>query len=228
MASMSSVLDPAAPGVDAEYARYIDGDLLGKIIARNLLTNVIGHSPADIFTPIGRYGDADVKYADASRVASDPGDGHVETAQGRVTFEIKLSRLNMGNRKTNQLAENWAFQNILRTPGRVDKRYDILIAIGLNSRGLEDREYWQHLKATHAALMKAGHPSNEDAMPHEREFLSRCSFFVLPRKWAPTNFFRINVHTVERKRYGRYRAWGHDEQRCRAVWNDALKGLAGA
>jgi hypothetical protein len=224
---MTTVLDPRAPSAAAEYARYIDGDLLGKIVTRNLLINVLQYPADKIYTPIGRYGDAATKYVGPAEVVNDPGDGHVDTPHGRVTFEIKIGRINMGNRKTWKLAENWAFVNILHTPAKMPKAYDILIAIGLRLLGLEDENYWSHLQSTYGNLRNRGLPCRLDALPHERDFLSLCSFFITPRADVPTNYFRINVDRVDQSIHKAYRAWGYDEQRCREVWAKALEVVRG-
>jgi hypothetical protein len=222
---MATVLDPRAPSVAAEYARYIDGDVFGKVVARNLLINVLGYAAEKVYTPIGRYGDAATKYANSANVVNDPGDGHVETPQGRVTFEIKLARINMGNRKSGTLAENWAFVNILHTPAKVPKTYDVLIAIGLRSLGFEDEKYWSHLQSTDGELRKLGLPCRLDALPHEKDFLTFCSFFIVPRAAVRTNYFRVNADRVDRTPHKTYRAWGHDDVRCKEVWGNALRAV---
>ena len=222
---MPGFLDPAAPSIAAEYARYIDGDLLGKVITRNFLVNRLGFSHTDVYTPIGRYGDAMVKYATPGKVAHDAGDGHVDTDDGRVTFEIKFARINIANRARGSSSENWAFAKLLTSPGKVPKTYDLLIAIGILTLGLEDERYWHHLSQVHERLRADGCRANVEALPHEPDYLSICSFFILPRTRVPTNNFRISVGAVEASNYGQQRAWGHDEPRCRTVWNNALCAL---
>ena len=140
---MVGFLDLLAPNVAAEYARYIDGDLLGKLIAKNFLVNRLGYASEAVLTPLGRYGDARAKYATPGTVIHDPGDGHVHTTQGRISYEVKCARINMGNRHTGNTAENWAFVNLLTTPAKVPKSYDVLIAIGIATLGLEDELGWQ-------------------------------------------------------------------------------------
>jgi hypothetical protein len=222
---MNSALDPNSPSIAAEYARYLDGDILGKIITRNFLLNLVGLKQAAIFIPVGRYGNAREKYLEGGVVQNDPGDGHVDIQGRRVTFEIKLARINMGNRKTGSLAENWAFVNILHTPAKAPKSYDILIAIGLRTLGLEDDRFWSHSKEVHRNLRAREIPAREDALPHEPDFLSLCSFFVVPRAEVATNYFRINVDLVDKSPHARYRAWGHDAKQCTQVWQSAVAGL---
>jgi hypothetical protein len=224
---MTGFLDPSAPSTSAEYARYIDGDLLGKLITRNLLINRLGCAPSTVFIPLGRYGDAKVKYAEDGAVTHDLGDGHIEIGSRRITFEIKCARINIANRTRGDTSENWAFVNLLHSPGKAFKSYHVLVAVGVRTLGLEDENYWHHLEQVHARLRADGHSSNIDALPHEAEFLSLCSFFILPRTEIPTNYFRINVDSVSKSRHAQYRAWGHDEPRCKEVWTNAMHGLDG-
>ena len=65
---MTGFLDLSAPNTAAEYARHVDGDILGKLIVRNFLINRIELPAESIFTPVGRYGDAAVKYAKSGSV----------------------------------------------------------------------------------------------------------------------------------------------------------------
>ncbi|MER2513127.1 MAG: hypothetical protein ABTQ25_12070 [Nitrosomonas ureae] len=219
---MNGFLDPSAPNPIAEYTRYVDGDLLGKLIARNLLVNRLGYSPASIFTPLGRYGDAAPKYAKTGHINHDLGDGHIQEEQRRLTFEIKCARINIANRARGDTSENWAFTNLLRSPGNSEKQYDILIAIGISVLGLEDHRYWAHLKARHNLLLQKGLPSRLDALPHEAEFLSLCSFFIAHRRQLPTNYFRINLSSVTNSPYAKFYAKGYDDERCKEIWTNAL------
>lgn len=223
---MTDVLDPLAPSETAEYARYLDGDLIGKILARNLLVNRLGYKPESIFTPLGRYGDARVKYG-ASGVVHDPGDGHVEIDGKRITFEVKFARINIANRARGETAKNWAFVNLKHSPGKTPKKYDILIAIGALTLGLEDENYWHDLNSVLGNLRERHLPANIDAMPHESDYLSLCSFFVMPMSKLPTNYFRVSVHAIENSHYGKFRAWGHDEARCKVIWRNALEVVHG-
>jgi hypothetical protein len=225
--ALNGILDPLAPSIRAEYVRYLDLDLLGKIITRSLFLNRLGYSPSVLHIPLGRYGDAKVKYAKPGAVVRDLGDGHIETDQGIITFEVKCARINIANRSRGYTAENWAFQGLLTSPGKSDKKYDVLIAIGIRQLGLEDQRYWGHLQAMHQYLQSEGRPSNIDAWPHEAAFLSLCSFFIVARTHIVKNYFRINVRSIEKRKYAECQAWGYDEERCRAVWQEALETIRG-
>ena len=220
---MPGFLDPLAPDSAAEYTRYVDGDLLGKLVAKNVLTNAIGNDPQSIFIPLGRYGDAKTRYDASKQIMLDRGDGHVETTSGnRVTFEIKAARINIANRFKVNAAENWAFTGLLRSPAKTKKQYDILIAIGISVRGLEDDKYWSHLNARHNLLLSQGHSARLEALPHEADFLSNCGFFFIPRVALKHNFFRVNIDTISKSPLAKYYAKGHDWAQCNKVWNAAL------
>ena len=75
----------------------------------------------------------------------DLGDGHVDIGPRRVTFEVKCARINIANRSLGYTSENWAFVNLLHSPGKTAKSYDILVAIGVLTLGLEDERYWQYV-----------------------------------------------------------------------------------
>lgn len=218
---MPGYLDPAAPSISAEYVRYLDGDLLGKLVVRSLLINRLGYAAADVFTPIGRYGDAHPKYANTTAVTHDPGDGHIQLAVGRITFEVKCARVNIANRSRGATTENWAFVNLVHSPGKTPKSYDVLVAVGVYVLGLEDHRYWEHLASACANLTKAGHSARIDALPHEEPFLSLCSFFVIARKHLPANYFRVNVVRARSGAYGKYQFWGYEHDRAKSIWTAA-------
>jgi|ERR1019366_485092 hypothetical protein len=218
---MPGFLDRNAPSIEAEYSRYIDGDLLGKLITKNLFNNVLGYPDDRLFIPLGRYGDADVKYK-PGLVEHDPGDGYVTTDLGQKTFEIKCARINIANRSLGHKSENWAFTNILNSPVKVRKKYDVVIAIGLSTLGLEDHRYWEHLAELRSQRATVGRKVVVEATPDEPSFLAICSFFILPIERVPTNFFRVNINTVDKSSYGTFRAWGDDAQKCKLLWEQAI------
>lgn len=219
---MTGFLDVSAPSTAAEYARYVDGDILGKLIVRNFLINRIGVPPEAIFTPVGRYGDAVVKYANPGNVTHDPGDGHVDLPSGRLTFEIKLARINIANRSRGGAGENWAFVNLKHSPGKAAKSYQLLVAVGVSTLGLEDDRYWTHLRLLDAQLRAKGLQSRLDALPHEEEYLSRCSFFLIPRTSVKSNYFRVNLTSVDKSAYAEFLARGSDPACCRKQWASAI------
>jgi hypothetical protein len=218
-------LDPSSPSVRAEYARYLDLDLLGKILARNFLVNRLGYAHSSVDIPLGRYGDAKAKYPIPGQFKKDLCDCRVQTEEGGVSVEIKCARINIANRSLGQTSENWAFQGLLRTPGKVEKKYDIMIAVGIRQLGLEDDRYWSHLQATRRYLQSQNVRCEMDAWPHEVLFLSLCSFFVVPRVRVKSNYFRVTINSLHNSTYAAYQAWGYDDQRCQDVWCHALNQL---
>jgi len=220
---MGGFLDTKAPSIEAEYGRYIDGDLLGKIIAKNFFLNRIGVAPEDLYIPVGRYGDAERKYRSPDKVRKDAGDGHLRIGPDRLTFEIKCARINIANRHLGQAEENWAFTNVKTSPGKVPKAYDVLIAIGIRTLGLEDARYWQYLTELAAKYKLQGKELRIDARPDEEEFLRLCTFFIVSRKALTTNYFRLTLRAMNSNRYSKFAADGGDPARCLHMWSEAMK-----
>ncbi|MNB92436.1 hypothetical protein D3C75_395390 [compost metagenome] len=223
---MAGFLDKNAPSEEAEYSRYFDGDILGKIITKNFLMNCVGYTADEIFVPVGRYGDANTKYSNINQICLDPGDGHIKTQSGNLTFEIKCARINIANRHAGKSAENWAFSNIRRTPKKSEKKYDLLIAVGMNLLGLEDQNYWAHLQESKNKIQQGGGNFSLETMPHQPEFLNLCSFFIVPFKDVEKNYFRVTLHKISKSLYHQNLAPGSDPDRCAEVWRNALKKLA--
>lgn len=150
----------------------------------------------------------------------------VQTAEGSVTIEIKCAGINIANRSLGGRGENWAFQGLLRTPGKAEKEYDILIAIGIRQLGLEDDRYWIHLQETRRYLQSKNIRCEIDAWPHEALFLSLCSSFVVPRGYVKSNYFRVAINSLHLSAYTDYQTWGYDDQRCQSVWRHAVKQMS--
>lgn len=225
---MVGFLDKNAPSPEAEYSRYLDGDILGKILAKNFMINRAGYRFENIFVPVGRYGDAETKYLDSNQVVVDPGDGYIETEIGKVTFEIKCARINIANRDKGRVAENWAFNNILTSPGKTKKKYDLLIAIGVDLLGLENAKYWEHLQNSKNKLQESGRSFSLETQAHQVDFLDICSFFIIPFNKINTNYFRVTLSAISKSLYCQNLASGSDSERCMAVWKGALGELAKA
>ncbi|MEG7362321.1 hypothetical protein [Pseudomonas citronellolis] len=219
---MSGFLDKTAPSIEIEYSRYLDGDILGKIIAKNLLTNILGYQASQLYIPVGRFGDAETKYSNPALTSYDVGDGYVETMNGRKTIEIKCARINVANRYKGHLNENWAFTNILKTPQKKDRKYDILIAIGIRSLGLESEYYWEHLASTISELNRYGEPVSIDSRPHEQDYLSLCDFYIIPFKEIKTNQFRRSFSSKRPDKLGAYLSQNGNRLRCAELWDRAI------
>lgn len=222
---MAGFLDKNAPSPESEYSRYLDGDILGKILAKSFLINRAGYKADSIYIPVGRYGDAETKYFTPGQAVFDPGDGYVDTQNGVVTFEIKCARINIANRYIGRINENWAFTNILKTPGKTNKKYDLLIAIGVGQLGLENARYWEHLQNSKNKLQESGRSFSLETQAHQADFLNICSFFIVPFKEINTNYFRVALSTIAKSKYSQRLAPGSDSERSMAVWKSALGAL---
>lgn len=220
---MTGFLDKNAPSIAAEYGRYVDGDILGKLIAKNFLLNRLGFKENQVYVPVGRYGDAVQKYKVKEQVNHDVGDGHVKSDGGRITFEVKCARINIANQYKGQAAENWAFSNVKTSPSKAPKAYDVLIAIGVRTLGLEDARYWKHLEDLKARRHEQGRLLRIDARPDEEDYLALCTFFIIRRKDLPTNFFRLTIRSLDDSSYAAYAAEGDDQTQCKAVWAAASR-----
>ena len=106
---MPGFIDRSAPSVLAEYSRYIDGDMLGKLLAKNLLVNRLGFLDDAVEMQLARHGDASTRYEKGSSVRETLTDGYVQTDRGRISLEIKCARVNLSNRMRGLESRNWVF-----------------------------------------------------------------------------------------------------------------------
>ena len=223
---MSGFLDPKAPSIKAEYSRYLDGDLLGKLIAKNFLLNRLGYRNEQIDMPLARHGDATSKYANKGKLIANLNDGSVATRQGTIRLEIKCARINIANRYLGRTKHNWAFKGMLTSPSKKKRmKYDVLIAIGLRTLGLEDADYWKHLRSLQAQFQKDGRKLSIEALPHDKRFLSLCSFFVIPKCEISTNQIRLSIEAIPNSQYAPYHAEGDDTVGCKRIWSKALRTI---
>lgn len=185
------------------------------MILKSYLLHVIGANDGDIRIPIGRWGDigaAPHDLADAS-----------VCVDGRwVNIEVKLARLNIANKTKGQIQPNWAFNNILRTPSKATKCYDILFAVGVNVLGFENPNYWEHFRKIVFDLSVASPGPSDKVLPHEPAFLNICGAFILPFKNIPTNHFRVTVRALSASPFFKYFSLLSDQARCKKIWRSAL------
>lgn len=212
-------LDPAAPSLQAEYARALDLDFLGKAVVKNFFVNLLEYSSHRVELLIGRY-------------PFDLLDGHVTTAKGRTfSLEIKCARIST-KKGTANTEPVWAYSNILhgkpnKSAVAKEKNYDLLIAIGLDLPVIDHKGYWTHLQGVGQNHQKQGRPGVELAYPHEAAFLCLCSIFLVPRHCIGTldNSPRISAKSPEASRWGQYHCYGWDKERCQTVWENTLASL---
>lgn len=216
---MAGVLDRNAPSIEAEYARYIDGDVLGKILFKNFWLNKVGGSEEDIRFPVGRFGDVglDVIFSADAQVKVD----------GRWRdVEIKLARVNIANRTLGQVAENWGFAKLLLTPSKKRKKYDILFAVGVRLPGLENPEYWSLLRAVVGKIVSDGYCVSERSLPHEADYMSFCGIFCVPYSEIGGDYFRVTVGALGKRRnkdwVREWFSWGMESERCAEVWKKTV------
>jgi hypothetical protein len=213
---MKGYLDKDAPSIESEYSRYIDGDIFGKILFKNIMTRVVGITPEGLQIPLGRHGD---------RISGkeQSGDAQVSVNNRWYDCEIKFARVNIANKTLGQTEENWAFASLLTTPTGGRKTYDIAIAIGARVLGIEDDRYWGYLNTMCLAHQRAGRAITPEVLPHQEEFLSLCGIFILPRQViSGKGYFRVTLRALAGNKYRDYFAWTHDYPRVRSLWHSAI------
>lgn len=216
---MPGFLDRQAPSPEAEYVRFLEGDVFGKLILKSYLVRVIGIDESNIRIPIGKWGDMD---AESHGVA----DASVFIEGSWLTIEVKLARLNIANKTKGQTQTNWAFNNILRSPSKATKAYDILFAVGVNVLGFENPGYWAHFRRTVSELAAVDPTLSEQILPHEPAFLNLCGAFVLPFASIPNNHFRVTVRALSASSFSKYFSLLNDRVRCKELWASALAATA--
>lgn len=212
---MPGFLDKQAPSPEAEYVRFLEGDVFGKLILKSYLLRVIGLNESDIQIPIGKWGDMDSEshgLADAS----------VRIHDRWLAVEVKLARLNIANKTKGQTEPNWAFNNILRSPSKAAKEYDILFAVGVNVLGFENPSYWDYFRNTVSTLSGHDPALTENVLPHDPAFLNLCGAFVLPFSAIPNNHFRVTLRALGASRFNECFSWLNDVGRCKRNWENAV------
>jgi hypothetical protein len=217
---MSGFLDPYAISVEAEYTRYLDPDLLGKIIFKNFALNVLGIENDAIRIPLSRQGDLG-NYKDLS-------DAGILFEDRQYRVETKISRWCIQKRNKINPIPRWAFSGLKHTnKGAERSQYDLIFAAGINAPGLEDSlGYWRHLHSLKAAAKQEGRDFDLHARPHEQNFLHLCGIYILPRQFIFThcrNKQYITVRALENRRDYEFFAWGYDIPRLRKVWQRAVQ-----
>jgi len=214
---MQGILDKfPVYSIQAEYTRYLDADLLGKIVFQNFALNVLGIERKSIEIPQSRRGD--LGSFDAGII--------FENRLYRT--ETKISRWIVQKRNKINPIPRWAFSGLKHSANKRTKRvnYDLVFAVGINAPGLEDsREYWRHFDSLKKAAKKEGRAFGLSAWPHEREFLNHCGLFILPRQFVFThckNSPYITIQAISEK-YDEFFAWGYDIPRLKQVWQHAIE-----
>ncbi len=223
------LLDASAPSREAEYVRYLEGDIFGKILFRNFAINVFGLKEEQIDIPIGKWGDigVDAPHADA----------RVKIGDRWLDVEIKFSRINIANKTNGHVKHNWAFGALLYSPKndrlkedidnkKEKKHYDILFAVGAEILGLEHPKYWQHLEHISVSRAQQGIKVSTDALPDQQEYRCLCGVFLVPfdeLDGDDRNYFRRNLERIDKEALSERFAWGWQMDRCQSLWRHATQ-----
>jgi len=217
---MNVWLDPKAPDAESEYAIRHDPDYFGKIVFKSFCRAFIGIPDDDLEIPLPKANQEIRGFIGDARVRL-----RTPRLQGDMAIEIKLSHLH--HHKT--AGDNWAFTNIFRTAkGNPKSRFDLLFCIGLPTRNPSDEDYWDHHKSL-GQILDARQLKAVKAKPYESNFLSVCSFFILPFDKIPrprgertNNFQPYKINFRDKPGY-EFFAPGLNRYLCRKVWHEAAE-----
>jgi len=158
---MSGFLDEFAVSIQAEYTRYLDADLLGKIVFQNFALNVLGIERESIEIPQSRRGD--LGSFDAGII--------FENRLYRA--ETKMSRWIIQKRNKINPIPRWSFSGLKHSANKRTKRgnYDLVFAVGVDAPGLEDSVgYWRHFGSLKKAAKNEGRDFGLSAWPMNANF----------------------------------------------------------
>ena len=208
---MSGFLDLNAPSIIAEYSRYLDSDILGKIIFKNFFLNVLRFREEEIYLPLGRS----PRY-DERKLC---GDAQVLFRGRWLNVEIKTSHVVIVHPNSSRPLKCWSFSRMLYTSHKKEKSpYDFAFAVGIHSRGLGDPKYWEDLNIPVKSHKNGENCYDPEALPHESSYLSRCGIFLLPHMRIRRNVVAVTIRAIENTSYGEFFSWGHDREQCRRIW----------
>jgi hypothetical protein len=181
---MPGFLDPRAPSIEAEYTRYLDNDILGKILFKNLCRNVLRFPDDELYVPLGKWGDIGGRLVPKA-------DAVIEQAGRRLEIEVKCAKVNIANRYAGRTRKTWSFGRFLTTPAGQRREFDIAVGIGVMLLGLEEPRYWEYLDQYKRELQLKQILVAPHAQPHEAMFLPMCGFFIMPLEAVRTNRFAL-------------------------------------
>jgi hypothetical protein len=122
---MSGFLDPYAVSIKGEYARYLDADLLGKIVFKNFALNVLGIEEESIRIPLSRRGDLGT-YKDSA-------DAGIRFENRSYSVETKISRWIVQKRNKIDPIPRWSFSGLKHSAKGTERgQYDLVFAVGIN------------------------------------------------------------------------------------------------
>jgi hypothetical protein len=210
-------LDPHAVSTEAEYTRYLDPDILGKIVLKNFALNVLNLDSKRVRIPLSRLGDLGT-YKDSS-------DAGVRFANRWYNVETKCSRWVVALRCKADPTPRWIFSGLTRSQKGTERcEYDLVFAVGINAPGLEDSlGYWRHLHSLKKEHESEGRSFDLNVWPHDPAFLSRCGIYILPRHVISQNHLDVTIRTLSQRRDFQFFSWGYDVRRLKQVWLRAIQ-----
>lgn len=216
---MPGFLDPHAVSVEAEYTRYLNPDVLGKIVLKNFALNILELSDRQIRIPIARHGDIG-NYRDLS-------DAGIRLGNRWYSVESKCSyhTITTKSRYTADPSARWNFSGLLHSPRSRRERaeYEIAFCVGVDAPGLEDSQaYWRHLHTMRKQHLNEGRAFDFSVWPHSAAFLTRCGFFIIPRIAVRVNQLDVTIRNIPQARDRDYFAWGYDFSGLRRIWQNAV------
>jgi hypothetical protein len=217
---MSGFLDPYAVSVKAEYTRYLDADILGKIVFKNFALNVLKIDEGSIRIPLSRQGDLGT-YKDSC-------DAGIRFRNRSYSVETKSSRWVVAMRCKTDPKPRWIFSGLMHSAkGTERSKYDLIFAVGINAPGLEDSlGYWRHLHSLKKDAEAKGHDFDLSVWPHEFEFLDRCGIYILPRQFVSRhckNTLDVTIRTLSERLDFEFFSWGYEVPQLRKIWDHAIE-----
>ena len=217
---MAGFLDPFAASIEAEYTRYINDDILGKILFKNFALNVLDVEKESVEIALSRHGDLGTH--------KDPADAKIRFEKRSYVVETKISRWQVQKRNKINPIPRWSFSGLKHSKiGTERGKYDLVFAAGIDAPGLEDSlGYWRHFDSLKKSSKIEGRNFGLAKWPHERDFLNQCGFYILPRQFVFThcsNSPYITIRAIPERLDYEFFAWGYDISRLRKVWGHALE-----
>src|SRR5207244_270736 len=93
-----------AVSIKAEYTRYLDADLLGKILFKNFCLNVLGVKEESVKIALSRHGDLGTH--------KDPSDAEIRFENHSYVVETKISRWQIQKRNRINPIPRWSFSGL--------------------------------------------------------------------------------------------------------------------
>lgn len=213
---MAGFLDLNAPSIHAEYFRYVEKDILGKILFKNFFLNVLNFGEEAIYIPLGRSS----RY-DERKIA---GDAQVLVEGQWLDAEIKCCYKRITHPHRRNPLKTWGFDRVLRTAKRKSKSpCNFVFGIGINVGCLGAPGYWRELEQLTQSSKSKNGSFSKDTAPHDSAFLSCCGIFLFPHERFSSNNPSVTISRIQESAYGGFFSWGNDAVGCREKWAALIK-----